>query len=531
MGTDIAIIRAEPHVEIGSIIARDTERLVSLWCECAVAEQPTASRVHLEALRNDLPAFLRAMAAGLMQAGDGDPQRHRARALEHGEQRWDKGWSITELVRDYQILQLVLLEHLEAVLERPLRYREIMAVGVFFKDAIAASVAAYVANNDLEIRNLERERVEALREADRRKDQFLAFVAHELRNPLSPILNSARALALMLPNADPQVRESIQIIRRQARQLGRLLEDLSDLTRIAQGQLKIRSDIVDVAEIIRQAIQTSTPLMKRRGHNLTSQIPEQRVSVKGDPVRLVQSIVNLLNNAAKYTPPGGAITVSAEQQGTDVVIRVSDTGIGVPAEMVDRIFDLYTRGDGAEAHSPDGRGIGLALVKNLVALHGGSVECVSRGRGLGAEFILRLPTYEGPLSSGGATPPEAIDIKSKRVLIVEDDVDNRTSLTTLVGLMGHAVESAADADGALRQASTSTFDVAIIDIGLPDRSGYEVAKEIRRQVGGQIKLIAATGYGLTEDADRALEAGFDAHLVKPLDMDAVARLLGCRRST
>ncbi|MEW5918455.1 MAG: hybrid sensor histidine kinase/response regulator, partial [Gemmatimonadota bacterium] len=499
--------------------------LVARWCDRAIEEQPTAQRVHYETLRNRLRPFLEAMGRGLSQAGDGDPLRHRTHALEHGEQRWDKGWSIAELVRDYQILQLVILEHLEAELERPLRYREVMAVGVFVDDAVAASVAAYVANNDLEIRELEKERAQALREADRRKDDFLASLGHELRNPLAPILNSARALALMLPNAEPAITDSIRVIRRQARQLARLLDDLADLTRIAQGHLELRRGVVDIADVFEHAVQTTRPLMERRGHRLTILRSEERLMVEGDAARLQQIVVNLLNNAARYTPQGGEILLVSERRGADVVIRVKDNGVGIPADMTARIFDLYARSEMARVHSPEGLGIGLALVKELVALHGGIVECHSAGLGAGAEFVVRMPAFQGPRGADSTTPATPVRVGTQRLLLVEDDVDSRESLTILLRLMGHDVENARDGTSGLLLALNRDFDAAIIDIGLPDRSGYEVAQRIRQERGDQMKLIALTGFARTDDMQRAVDAGFDAHLVKPLDIDALGRIL------
>jgi signal transduction histidine kinase len=528
MLTETALIRAEPHSEIGAILVRDAELIVARWCDRAIEEQPTAQRVHYETLRNMLRPFLHAMGRGLAQAGDGEPQRHRTHALEHGEQRWDKGWSISELVRDYQLLQLVMLEHLEAELARPLRYREIMAFGVFIDDAVAASVAAYAANNNLEIRELERERSQALRDADQRKDDFLASLGHELRNPLAPILNSARALALMLPNAEPAVIDSIRVIRRQARQLARLLDDLSDLTRIAQGRLELRKVPVTASDIIEHAVQTVAPLMKRHGHRLTVTVPELRLTVEGDAMRLQQVVINLLSNAAKYTAAGGNISLMMERRGRNVEIRVKDNGVGIPPDMTTRIFDLYTRSEMARKHSPEGLGIGLALVKELVALHGGTVECHSDGVGTGSEFVVQLPAFDGTLGSEIATPTTPVRVGRKRLLVVDDDVDGRESLTILLRLMGHNVENADNGTGGIQLALEGAFDAAIIDIGLPDRSGYEVARQIRQERGDEIMLIALTGFARTDDIQRAVDAGFDAHLVKPLDVEALGRVLAAR---
>ena len=404
MTTATGHIRAEPHTEIGAILFGDAPALVEQWCSRARAEQPNAARLHHDALRNALRGFLEAMGRGLLQSGERDPHEHRDEAIAHGEQRWDSGWSIAELVRDYQILQTVVLEHLSTSLNRPLGHREAMAVAVFISDAIAASISAYVANRDHEIRDVERAGIEALREIQRRKDDFLAVVVHELRNPISPIVTAAHGLSLALPDAETHVRDAIRLITRQSRHLVRILDDLTDLTRIAQGRLTLTRQVLDVAEIVEQAAQSCGALIESRGHRLTVSIPHRPLPVVGDATRLLQVVVNLLNNAAKYTPPGGDIFVTATRGGEHVEVRVRDTGIGIAPDKVTQVFDLYTRVNEADDKSADGLGIGLALVRDLVTLHGGTVECTSDGAGTGAEFAARLPAYRGQEPVMRATP-------------------------------------------------------------------------------------------------------------------------------
>jgi signal transduction histidine kinase len=386
----ITTIRSEPHFEVGSIITRDSLQLVERWCERAKAEQPSASRVYYDELRNRLGGFLEAMGRALLQSGERSPKYHRDLAIEHGEQRWDSGWSLSELVRDYQLLHLVILEHLAATLTRPLEYREAMAVGVFINDAIAASIAAYVANRDQEVRETQRAGMNALREVQARKDSFLALVAHELRHPVAPILNSAEALAMTIDSLDQRSVGLVGIIERQSRQLARILDDLTDLTRIAQGTLSLRRELVDVADAVDHAIQTVAPLFREKHHDLNKVIEGGPLLVDGDPQRLVQVFVNLLTNAAKYTPPGGQVTLIARRTDGHVQVVVRDTGPGIPADMLGSVFDMYTRGNNAGELSPDGLGIGLALVKECVALHGGSIE-VESGPRQGAAFIVSLP--------------------------------------------------------------------------------------------------------------------------------------------
>ncbi len=399
-----ARIRSEPHLEIGSIISQDAAELVDRWCVRALEEQPTAARVYYEVLRNELGGFLKAMGREMLQAGESHPEQHRDRASDHGEQRWDSGWSLTELVRDYQILQLVILEHLSSTLDRPMEYREAMAVGVYINDAIAASISAYVASRDDRQHEMESAGVETLREAQARKDDFLALVVHELRNPVSPITTATATLEMMLDDADEPAHSAVRIIKRQSRQLARLLDDLSDLTRVTQGRLTLRRAIVDVADVVEQAMQTCEALMTERGHRLDTSVENAPLLIEGDADRLVQVVVNLLNNAAKYTPPGGQVTVIARRRGERVEVIVRDTGAGIPAEMLTQVFDMYTRVTGPPEASTVGLGIGLALVKELVALHDGSVEASSGGPGKGAEFVVSLSAYNGSEPVAHATP-------------------------------------------------------------------------------------------------------------------------------
>ena len=374
-------IRSEPHHEIGSIISRNADQLVERWCARALAEQPTATRVYLDVLRNELRKFLQAMGRGLLQEGERFPRQHRDQARDHGEQRWDNGWSLTELVRDYQILQLVLLEHLESELHRPLGYREAMAVGVFIDDAIASSIAAYAASRDQHQDELERAGADALRDAQSRKDDFLALVVHELRNPVGPIMHASEALAMRLQDADPEVRTALRVIRRQSRQVARLLDDLSDITRIARGGLTLRQQVIDLAEVVEEAVLATESLMKEREHRVT--------------LTLVQVLVNLLINAAKYTPVGGQVTLITRRREDRIEVAVRDTGVGIPEEMLTKVFDMYTRVTGPRESSPDGLGIGLALVKELVSLHDGTVAVSSDGPGQGAEFVISFPDHSG----------------------------------------------------------------------------------------------------------------------------------------
>lgn len=522
-------IRAEPHHEIGSIIIADAALLIERWAERARAEQPTATRTHHDTLRNELQPFLKAVGEGLRQSGNRNPTEHRIEAVEHGEQRWDSGWSLTELVRDYQILQVVILEHLELELDRLLGYREAMAVGVFIDDAIGASIAAFVRAHEQSIRAMEQASTAAVREAQARKESFLALVVHELRNPMAPIVSAIETLSVLLRQADVPVRDAVHLIKRQSKHLVRILDDLADLSRVAQGRLELQKAVIDVKDVVEQALQSCEALMAERQHQLIRDIDSGSLLVHGDSTRLVQVLVNLLNNAAKYTPPGGEVTVSARRHDRSITISVRDTGAGIAPEMLPKVFDMYTRSDEATEAAPDGLGIGLALVQQLVGLHAGKVEAFSGGIGKGAEFIVTLPAYSGSAPVQRPTP-EPVHLPSFRILVVDDDPDGRESLSALLRVMGHQVDSAGDAVEGIAAALKGDYQAAFVDIALPAHTGLEVAHAIRRERGDRMLLVGFAGGTQPEDADRARQAGFDAHLSKPLDADEIEQLLAGVRS-
>ena len=369
---------------------------------------------------------------------------------------------------------------------------------------------------------------EALKEADRRKDEFLAMLAHELRNPLAPILNAAHALKLV-GLADANQQWACDVIERQTQHLTRLVDDLLDVSRITQGKVTLAREPLDLSTIIHRAVETSRPLIEARRHRLTIALPPGPVRLEGDQARLVQVVGNLLNNAAKYTDEGGHIRLEAAQEDGAAVIRVRDDGMGMPAELLPHVFDLFTQADRSLDRSQGGLGIGLTLVRQLVEMHGGKVEAKSEGAGYGSEFVVRLlalapataPAAESS-SDGRARPaPYAL-----RVLIVEDNLDSAEMMAFVLKLSGHEVQMAHDGPEALDAARAFVPQVVLCDIGLPGMNGYEVAARLREQPAfKQTLLIALTGYGEEESSLRAKEAGFDYHLVKPVKPDGLDSLL------
>jgi signal transduction histidine kinase/CheY-like chemotaxis protein len=531
MSIDPQVIRSEQHGEIGSLIQRDVGILIDRWCRRAIQEQPRAARVHHAALLDHLPTFLWALGRSLAESDHADTTGHTALAADHGGQRWEAGWSLTEVIRDYQILRLVLVDYLEEVLDRPPSSREVMAVGLALDEAIAASVRMYAANREEHVRRAEEEKADALRQQaealelmDRRKDEFLAVLAHELRNPLAPILNSVQLLQMAAPS-DPTVVQVRDILDRQTRQLARLVDDLSDLSRVARGRLPLHTDRLDLAAVVHLAVQTCEPLVRSRRHVLSVTLPPAPLWLVADKDRLVQVLVNLLNNAAKYTDPGGHVLVAAAREGDEAVVRVADNGVGITPDKLPRVFELFVQEERSLDRAQGGLGIGLALVKRLVELHGGRVEAHSAGQGQGSEFVVRLPAL--PVERAGEGAAAAVNnhgSRGRHVLIIEDHADGRKSLCTLLGLLGHRVEAAEDGPAGVDLVLRSRPQVALIDLGLPGLDGYGVARKLRAELGGAVYLVALTGFGQNEDRRKTQEAGFDAHLVKPVDVQELTRL-------
>jgi signal transduction histidine kinase len=394
------------------------------------------------------------------------------------------------------------------------------------------------ANTELESTNrvlqsevAERARAEAaLKEADRHKDEFLAVLAHELRNPLAPIRNAVEIMRRS-SLSDPQLVWSRDVVERQVKHLTRLVDDLLDVSRITRGNINLSREPVSVSTIIARAIETIQPLIAEQRHELTVDVTDEVLEVEGDLTRLTQVLGNLLNNAAKYTDPGGSIVVSARRANADVEIRVRDNGIGIPPELLPRLFQLFTQVDAAAHRAQGGLGIGLALVRQLVQMHGGSVTAYSNGPGTGSEFLIRLPlrVRRAPVLDAAMVPLAATNGASKpghRILLADDNQDALESLAALLQCDGHEVHTAGDGAQALEVAAQCRPNVVLLDIGMPKLDGYEVARRIRAEPWGKATiLIALTGWGQDEDRRRSREVGFDSHLVKPLDPEALSTML------
>ena len=362
---------------------------------------------------------------------------------------------------------------------------------------------------------------EALREADRRKNEFLGMLSHELRNPLAPIRNSIAVLRHLV--AGERAQRAREVIERHSAHLTRLVDDLLDVTRIARGKIQIRCEDLDLREAVRRAADDFSPTMQARGIAFRAAIADREVWCHADPTRLAQILGNLLHNAAKFTKPGDAVTLSLEVADGEAVLRVRDTGAGMDPALLARAFEPFIQGERTLARTEGGLGLGLALVKGIAELHGGSVRASSAGKGLGTELEVRLPLAAPPAAA--PPPPVAPARIARRVLVVDDNVDAAESLAEVLRLLGHDVEVAHDGPSALEKARASAPDLLLCDIGLPGMSGYEVAQALRADGRAGLRLVAVSGYAQPEDVEKAVASGFDAHVAKPADLGELERLL------
>jgi signal transduction histidine kinase len=379
----------------------------------------------------------------------------------------------------------------------------------------------------------ERKRLEeALVKADRRKDEFLAVLAHELRNPLAPIRTAVDTMWLR-PLHDDVLQQCRDIIGRQVEQLTRLVNDLMDVSRITRGTITLQRQPLDVAEVVRRAVETHRPLLDASRHELVIELPAEPLVVQGDMTRLSEAVGNLLNNAAKYTEERGRITIRIERAsaGREVRICVKDNGMGIPPEMMPRVFEMFTQVDLTLHRSQGGLGIGLALVRELAEMHGGRIEAFSEGLGKGSEFVLTLPLRADLRAPEPASkPPAPVHAAATRILVVDDNRDAAQALVAMLRLMGGDVQEAHDGAHALRIAETFRPELVLLDIGMPGMSGLEVARRMRALPwGAGVTLVAQTGWGQEQDRERARAAGFDVHLTKPIDHAALVKLLAERR--
>ncbi|MFC5499343.1 response regulator [Caenimonas terrae] len=381
--------------------------------------------------------------------------------------------------------------------------------------------------NELQLREAQ------LREANRRKDEFLATLAHELRNPLAPVRNAVHILRMKGQGA-PEVSWAAELIERQVQAMSRLIDDLMDVSRIDQGKIELRRERLDLLCVLNDAIETTLPVVDEAIHQLKLDLPEHQFMVDGDRARLAQAFTNLLNNACKYMDPGGRIEVTAKQDGDAVEVVVCDTGIGIAAERLEGVFEMFSQVETALSRSRGGLGVGLSLTRKLIEMHGGTVVARSRGLGQGSEFVVRLPlagvpaqpSAQPPVAAAGPVSAAVADASTGlRILVADDNVDAAETLAALLELSGHEVRQVHDGEAAVAAAADFDPQLVLLDLGMPRLNGYEACRKIRALPGGQARtVVAVTGWGQPDDRRRSAEAGFDVHMVKPVSPRVLSEL-------
>src|SRR5512138_877083 len=401
----------------------------------------------------------------------------------------------------------------------PVRYESIFAERAFSITVFAAGPNTVISSG---IDMTEQRRLQqALQESDRRKDEFLAMLAHELRNPIAPISNAAAVLSRLLP-ANEQAASLVSMIQRQSSHVARLLDDLLDVARVTQGRIRLRIEKVDLNNLIEHAVETVQPSYFAKSQALTLELPTSPLFIEADKVRIEQCVANLLTNAIKYTDSQGQICVRCYLDGDCAAIEVSDTGVGISPQFLPHVFDLFAQGEHSLDRANGGLGVGLSICKRLIEMHRGSISCRSGGKGKGATFEIRLPLAGDVSADAAVAPPFSSD--TQRVLIVDDNRDAADSLAMFFELEGCETRATYSAEDALEQIGAFGPDTVLLDIGLPGMDGYEAAERIKA-MNLATRLIALTGYGQDEDKQRSERAGFDAHVLKPVDLDDLKALI------
>lgn len=512
---------------MGETIQQDAGQLIARWADRARTEQPTAARVHHDILVDHLLVFLWELGRTLAEGGDPEPTRATRTAEVHGDQRWETGWSLAEVVRDYQILRIVIIEYLEEVVREPLSSRELVALGVAIDDAILTSVTAYHESH--------RENVEGGGRETTPDDllNVLGMLGHELRNPLAPLGNALQILRLA-PDNVAQVEKTRLLMERQFRVMTRLVEDMMDLPRLARGKLTLKREMLDLTAVLGECAEDRRAALAQLGIQLTLNLPPVPVWTSGDYTRLCQAVGNLLGNAQKFTDRGGVIELGLDVDLTHsvAIVRVKDSGVGIDQAFLPRVFDSFMQSDRTMERSRGGLGLGLALVRGIVEQHGGVVKAFSNGPGTGAEFCIELPLLRTPEATEEIHSPTITSPLSRRVLIIEDNQDSAESLKLYLELEGHQVSIAHTGPDGIAAAETLLPEAVICDLGLPGKSGFEVCSELRsRPAFQQLLIIALSGHGDDESKEHCLTVGFDTVLIKPADPNEVANLLSHSRAS
>jgi signal transduction histidine kinase/CheY-like chemotaxis protein len=526
MTTKSAQLRAEPHNLIGTVIGRDAGIIVDKWAKRAIDEQPTAKRVHHDVLLDHLPTFLWELGKGLADSSPTDAFRHCRPAGLHGDQRWEAGWSIDEVVRDYQLLRIIVIEHLHETVDRALTTHEVMALGVYFDDAIASSVKSFLVCSNSAVANGKLEKI------DTRSEELLSILGvlgHELRNPLAPLGNALQVLKLS--GAEPAVVERARLLmERQHKVLTRLVNDLLDIPRLTQGKMQLRSESLDLCTLLRDVVEDRRSAFEEVGLELKVQIPVDPIHTMGDSLRLMQVVGNLLGNAVKFTDRGGEVVVELDCHPSRqvAILSVRDTGIGIEASVLPRIFEAFVQAERTFERSRGGVGLGLALVKGIVELHGGGVFAMSKGSGLGSTFIIELPLIDVPKHGEHNLESTPAKSSAKSILVIEDNRDSAESLKEYLEILGHRVAIAHSGSDGVRVAASEPPDVVVCDIGLPGMNGHEVCAELKKNPAlSRTVIVVMSGHQLEKEivVEAKAKVNFDHYLLKPVDPRHLAELI------
>lgn len=518
----------------------NAQALMKQWRNRATSDPSQPARRHNltgSELDDHLSALILMLALTLSDGDTSAPERDGA---QHGHQRRAHGYTVTEVVEELGLFREVILGAVETfnlMPETVLAPEQLATARLRLLRVLDRSVNSSVEQcfrETQEARDAAERRLEetnaALREADAQKDRFLTMLSHELRNPLSPILSAAQVLQRLRPQ-DPALDKPRAIIERQARHLAKLVDDLLDVNRISHGKLELKPRVVHFQDAVSLAIESCRPTVEANELDLRIERTNEPLRVFADPTRLAQVATNLLTNSCKFTPPAGSIHVLITREDNEAVLRVKDTGIGISPGMLPRVFEPFSQADSSLHRKAGGLGVGLMVAKNLIEMQGGRIEAYSEGEGKGAEFVIRLPlalgspaasAFERTAAGTDQVPPAG----ARRIVLVDDNDDAREALGTGLRLLGHEVVLAATADETLRLAETMCPDVFIVDIGLPDMNGFDLARSLRRLPAGRAAtLLALSGYGSPIDKVRAHDAGFSFHLTKPADLEQIHALI------
>ncbi len=394
-------------------------------------------------------------------------------------------------------------------------------------DSVVMDLQQQIAALQERLQESEKARKHGLNPDDRQKDEFLAMLAHELRNPLAPIASAIAMLNVSNASDNPVIRRACDIVERQTRQLTRIVDDLLDVSRITRGKVVLQKQPLSITALIEDAVEISHPLVTELNHRLDISLPPHDLFVNGDSARLAQVLANVLNNAARYTEDGGDIWLSVSQVGTEVLISVRDTGIGMPSELLTDIFNMFTQSERSIDRAQGGLGIGLTIARSIVMLHDGRIEARSQGPGHGSEFVIHLPMLDTkPSVTAQQQRSISSDNTNRRILVVDDNRDAADGMAMLLDISGHITMTAYDGVEAIAAVEQFQPELVLLDIGLPHMDGYAVAKHLRQQTWGRdIVLAALTGYGDDDDRRRSQEAGFDYHFVKPMEISILNELI------